>query len=239
MPARSSGRHKDTMPPGRPPKPIEYTDLTFSDGKTYTVGKVHFKDEFVRFIIDTDDKAKVLTRNWHVVTGAYIGCYVNVEGVRKTLYLHNFILDRLTFDGKGQESTIDHINGIGYDNRRCNLREISQSLQNMNTRNRERKTDKLPEGFDIQTIPRNIWYIPPCGSHGDRFAVEFKGIPGVDDIVWKTTSSKSVDIHTKLESAIEKKNEIIQTYPVLLEFSRTSQLSEKLVKEYHEIIATA
>jgi hypothetical protein len=52
---------------------------------------------------------------------------------RKTLYLHNFIMNRLTFDGKGSTETVDHINGNGFDNRKVNLRIISQSLQNMNT----------------------------------------------------------------------------------------------------------
>lgn len=222
------------MPAGRPPKPIVYTDLTLN-GESYTVGKVHFKDTFVYFVFDTLDKERVMMKNWHVVTGAYIGCYYMHDEKKKTLYLHNYIMDREQFDGRGQEITVDHINGVGFDNRRVNLREVNQSLQNINTKSRTRTTLRLPEGLEPSEIPRNIWYIPPCGSHGERFAVEFKGIPGVGDIIWKTTSSKSVSIRDKLEIAKAKREEVLEENPILLEHSRTSDICERLKLEYEEI----
>ena len=226
------------MPAGRPPNPIEYTDVPFTNGQTYTVGKVKFKDSYIYFVIDVEDKEKVQIKNWHVVTGAYIGCYYHHEGKKKTLYLHNFLLDRRQFEGKGQTTTIDHINGIGYDNRRCNLREVNQSLQNMNTKDRARTSTRFPEGFDSSQIPRNIWYIPPSGSHGERFAVEFKGIPGVEDILWKTTSSKLVTTRVKLDLAILKKEEILQMYPQIVEHSRASDASHVLKEEYTQLVTT-
>jgi hypothetical protein len=223
------------MPAGRPPKPIHYCDVSYN-GEPVTIGRVHFKDSFVHFLIDTDDKERVMSKSWHVVTGAYIGCYYMDGETKKTLYLHNFIMNRDQFNGRGQTNTIDHINGIGFDNRRVNLREVNQSLQNINTKSRSRTTCRLPDGFSASEIPRNIWYIPACGGHGERFAVEFKGIPDVGDILWKTTSSKSVSIQTKLDLAKIRRDEIIEEYPVLLEHSRSSDSSERLKSEFNQIV---
>ena len=72
-------------------------------------------------------------------------------------------MNKLTFEGKGQQHSVDHINRVGRDNRKENLRmATSQSAQNFNTKKRERKIE-LPEDCDItpDMIPRNIWYMKP------------------------------------------------------------------------------
>ncbi len=226
------------MPPGRYATPIQWTPVSFH-GKDLIVGKVKFKDSYIYCINDAEDKFRLKMHNWYVVTGSYMGCYALHNNQRKTRFMHNYIMERESFNGKGQDETVDHINGVGFDNRRCNLRLISQSLQNMNTKQRTRTTTQLPEGIDPSEIPRNIWYIPPSETHGDRFVVEVKGIPDVGDICKKTTSSRTVSSKNKLEEAIKIRNDIFKKYPVLVEYSRDAPQSIRLKKEYENIIAIA
>lgn len=222
---------------GRPARTIEWIPVRYKDSD-YIVGKIQFNDSYIYCVNDASQLDKLKEQNWHVVTGAYIGCYKMHDGKRKTLYLHNHIMDRDGFQGKGQDTTIDHINGMGFDNRSVNLREVSQSFQNFNTKQRTR-TAKLPEGLSISELPRNIWYIPASGGHGERFAVEFKGIPSVGEICRKTTSSKHVSLQDKLNEAIEIKKEILETHPILKQYLRDSENAIILKQEYDEIVSLA
>jgi hypothetical protein len=224
------------MPGGRPSNPIYYTNALLSDVE-YLIGSVQYKGTTIKFICDISEEELVKSKHWHVVTGQYIGYnYLDSEtNKKKVVYLHNLLMDRNEFNGRGQQETVDHINGIGFDNRRENLRIVSQSMQNRNTKNRERKTHRLPSDICASDIPRNIWYMPAHDHHGDRFVVEFKGIPGVGNVEIKTTSSKTVSIHDKLRDAIKIRDEYIENNPCLIEFSRNSETSERLRNEYLQI----
>jgi hypothetical protein len=193
---------------GRKPTPITYKDQLINNNPC-VICSVTTKGRTIDFIIDKDDEEKVKQRNWFCVSDAhYIGCNVNIGEDRKVLHLHNFIMNKFTFDGKGQKETVDHINRNGLDNRKCNLRIISQTLQNINRRKRER-TAKLPEG--IRELPKHIWYIKPTGNHGERFAIEMKS----ENIIRKTTSAKSVSIQDKLKQALEIRDKIYNQFPYL------------------------
>lgn len=225
---------------GRRAIPVEYVDVVYME-KHYTIGSITKRSgETIKFVFDTEDKEKIQTRNWHTcVDDTYIASSFvsSIDGKKKSLYLHNFIMDKLVFEGRGSPTTIDHINGNGFDNRKENLRVVSgQSMQNWNTRKRERKTTRIPTSIDPTTIPKNIWYIPENGGHGERFAVEIKGIPDIPDIVWKTTSSKGIPILEKLNSAIEKRKEIYATYPILYEYSRESPKAVSLLESFNAIL---
>jgi hypothetical protein len=224
---------------GRNAIPIEYRKVSFKDA-AYVVGTIQKRDgSSVQFVIDAEDEEKVASRSWHVaVDGSYIAsAFTTEDKKRKSLYLHNFVMDRRSFDGKGCYTFVDHINGNGLDNRKVNLRIADQSLQNINTKSRVRKTDKLPPEIDPTTIPRNIWYMPAAGGHGDRFVVSIKGVPGIDEIEWKSSSSKSMSSKDKLEQAIQKRAEFFETYPILKEFSRTSEVALELQTEFNNIIS--
>jgi hypothetical protein len=220
---------------GRPSRKIEWKTVLFKD-ISYLVGKIQFNDDFIYCVVDADVPG-ILDHNWHVVSRTYIGCNIIHEGKRKSLYIHNYVMNRVEFNGKGQQESIDHINGNGFDNRRTNLRLVSQSLQNINTCRRKRTTNKLPTEIDPKDIPRNIWYIPPTKTHGARFCVEFKGIPTVGDIVRKTTSSKTVSILDKLNEAKQIRQTILESYPILIEHSRESDIHMEMKNEYNEIVA--
>jgi len=220
---------------GRIAIPVQYENVRYND-QEYTVGLITKLDgNLVHFLIDEEDKVKTSSRSWHHVTVGYIGSGYKIEGQHKMLYLHNLIMNRLDFDGKGTPVTVDHISGNGLDNRKKNLRLCSQSEQNRNTGKRPRKTDKLPNEIR-EEMPTNVWYAPANGHHGDRFVVEIKGIPGIEDIIWKTTSSKSVTTREKLTSAITKRQELIDSMPALYNFIRDAELSQTLRDEYDEII---
>jgi hypothetical protein len=104
------------------------------------------------------------------------------------------------------------MNRIGFDNRKCNLRIVTQSEQNMNQKRRPR-TFLLPadSGLTYEDIPRHIWYVKANGLHGDRFAIEFKS----ESYVWRTTSSKKVSLNEKLNQAKQKLEECYALYPHL------------------------
>jgi hypothetical protein len=77
--------------------------------------------------------------------------------------------------------------------------------------------------------------MPMNGHHGDRFVVEFKGVPDIGNVEMKTTSSKAVSTRDKLAEAIKIRDEYLENHPSLIEFSRISELSERLRNEYSEI----
>jgi hypothetical protein len=226
---------------GRHAIEIEFTHVTYR-GIDYTVCKItKLTGDPIYFIIDREDVERVKTRSWHsCVSDSYIGStYTTTDKKRKNLYLHNFIMNRLTFDGKGATETVDHISGNGLDNRKVNLRITTQSLQNMNTKERERTVEGLPSGITAEEIPRGIWYCPPNGKHSYRFVVELKGIPGVGDIVKKCSSSTKMSARQKLDEAIAYKADLFERYPILKEMQRDSERAQLLRHEYTQIVQKA
>ena len=200
---------------GKPPKPNQFIEMN-----DYVEGIVISSGKELRFKIDNEDIEKVKSRHWFAATGgAYIATYICINNERKTLYLHNFIMNRIVFPGRGAKSSIDHINRDGLDNRKENLRLVTQTQQNLNQKKKERRKN-LPEG--IAEIPQHIWYVKANGGHGDRFCVEFKS----EKFKWKGTSSKAISIQDKLKQAIEQLQKFYIEYPHL-----KKDLSKFLTKE--------
>lgn len=221
---------------GRLPGIVNYKFITLN-AKDYVVGTVKYNGEDIDFVFDRDDYEKVNERAWHVSSDSYIGStfYTNDDVKnKKELYMHNLVMGRLEYPGKGAKETVDHINRIGFDNRKENLRIVTQSQQNMNQTTRTRNIT-LPEGCEIvpEDIPRHIWYIKANGAHGDRFAIEFK----TEALCWKTTSSKKISLKEKLQQAKEKLQELYTQYPHLNPFNTDKlELEESLKESYNRII---
>lgn len=79
-----------------------------------------------RTIIDKDDEGKISGYKWHATPHTMDGYYACAAIGRKTTYMHRFLLDAP--DGM----YVDHINHDTLDNRRANLRLVSNQENNTN-----------------------------------------------------------------------------------------------------------
>lgn len=218
---------------GRPGNDIIYEHIVYN-GKYYTIMKIKFNEEILKCIIDTDDFDKIRDFSWHYIANSYVSHGLMVNGKKKELYLHNYIMGLIDFPGKGAKESVDHINRIGLDNRKENLRIITQSAQNINQKQKERRIE-LPtnSGITVDDIPKHIWYIKANGSHGDRFGIDLK----TENIKWKTTSAKNVSLKDKLKAAKEQLLVYYQMYPYLDPHNEDKNKEIKqLVASYENII---
>jgi hypothetical protein len=215
---------------GRPPTQIIYKEVSYKN-KNYVVAK---KADFC-FIFDKDDFEKVREKTWYKLSSGYISTSVTEDNKKNQLLLHRFIMNLLDFPGRGATESVDHINRNPLDNRKENLRIVSQSEQNINQKKKPRNIVELPENCGIlpDDIPRHIWYVKPNGLHGDRFAIELK----TENLIWKSSSSKKLTLKEKLQQAKDKLEECYIHYPHLNPNTNdTVKHAEILSKDYHSII---
>lgn len=249
-----------TIVPASTTKEINHQVVQYKSNK-YIVCYCPFKDEDILFVTDYQNVEfykDLISKSWHYMSdGGYISnSAYGEDDSRKQLYLHNYVMGKLTFNGKGQHHTIDHISRNGRDNRKVNLRELSQSHQNINQCKRDRVTE-LPDGcgIDPNDIPKNIYYKKASGAHGDQFYIEIKtpeivailcppSKPGDEDLVaprfrWFGTKSKTLDLRVKLQHAINKLQELKAAHPEISDFigelDNTSERNE-IIKSFNEII---
>ena len=196
---------------GRKPLPNVYKDVIYNN-KQYVVCSIISPKKTTQFVFDKDDYEKVKIHNWCITSVGYIASTKYIDGVKKLLLIHNIIMNRINFLGKGVKETVDHINRNPLDNRKENLRIVSQTEQNLNQKKKSRIVE-LPDGCEIapNDIPKHVWYVRANGAHGDRFAIEFK----TENILWKSSSSKKLSLQEKLDQAKQKLHELYQIYPYL------------------------
>lgn len=221
---------------GKPANDIIYTHILYND-KKYTIMTIKHNNNYFKSLINTEDFSKIKEYSWHYISNGYIGHTIQIDDTRRELYLHNMIMGRLGFPGKGSKESIDHINRIGLDNRKENLRLITQSAQNINQKQKERRIE-LPADSEISIddIPKHIWYIKANGSHGDRFGIDLK----TENIKWKTTSAKNIALKDKLNSAKDKLQEYYKLYPYLNPNNEDKNKEfNELYNSYQEIIQLA
>ena len=225
-------------------KQINHEVVNYNDNKYVVCLTIFNDDNYILYLIDYEDIDKVIHKSWHFMPdGKYIGNSIITENnEKKQLYLHNLVMNKLTFDGKGQQHTIDHISRNGLDNRKCNLRFVeSQSQQNYNQGKRKRITE-LPEDCNINPddIPKRIYYAKPYGNHGDYFYIELKNVSFSDKkYVWKTSKSTKIPLINKFKEALDKLDELINTYPELKEHTineDNENIRKQLINEYNDII---
>jgi hypothetical protein len=225
-------QHSNYRNSGRKPGNIDYTCINYNN-EEYVVATIQFKENDLNFVFDKEDYIKVSERAWHFASNTYISStFICGDGKRRELYLHNLLLGVDLFPGKGATQIVDHISRNGCDNRKKNLRIISQSAQNINQKKKKRSVE-LPLDCTIKPddIPTHIWYVRANGLHGDRFAIEFK----TENIVWKSTSSKKIDLKEKLEQAKEKLQEYYIQFPYLNPLFEDQKRND-LEKEFKDIL---
>ncbi len=86
--------------------------------------------EFI-FFIDSEDYSLIKDYKWFYSSG-YVMTRIN--GVRT--YLHRYLLNA------GSCTIVDHINGNTLDNRKCNLRLVTKSLNALNSKKRSNTSSK-------------------------------------------------------------------------------------------------
>lgn len=91
-------------------------------------------------IVDLEDLDKCLQYKWYVNKKPHTNyAKTKIKG-NKSLFLHRLVT------GYEGNLDIDHINGNGLDNRKCNLRICSRSRNLINQRKRTVGISKLPSG---------------------------------------------------------------------------------------------
>jgi len=221
---------------GKPANDIKYTHVKYN-GKEYTIMKIQYQFDYVYSLIDKEDFPKLKDYSWHYVASGYIGHTIPVDTTRRELYLHNLVMGRLGFPGKGSTESIDHKNRNGLDNRKENLRLITQTEQNLNQKRKGRRIELPPDtGIKVEDLPKHIWYIKANGSHGDRFGIDLK----TENIKWKSESSKKLTLQEKLASAKEQLGKYYELYPHLNPDNgdKAKEIKE-LNDSYNEIIKLA
>ena len=197
-----------------------------------TIGSILFKGMLVEFAFDTTDLPTVAEHKWHLASGSYIATSVKVDvsgtPVKRELYLHTLLMK------PGPTQAVQHISKNGLDNRRKNLRLVSNSDAVAGHAKKKRNVELPPLcGIKPEDIPKHIWYVQANGYHRDRFAIEFK----TEGILWKSTSSKLVSLQEKLDQAKTKLEDLYTLYPHLdpkLEEERIAALDTS----FKEILAS-
>ena len=213
------------------------------NSKKYAVCRYIKKDGTNKlFIIDAEDLSKISSQGFALYEiNGYIGYCHKIDSKKTAYYLHNIVMDKAVGGGKGQQYTIDHRNRITHDNRKANLKLLSQSEQNEN-RKRQERTATLPKkcGFTLDDIPKYAYYRgPQPDGHGNMFVIELQH--GGKCETWQTSSSNKTPLIDKLAQCIKTLIDIEKTYPELVENKNlTANYSDdqlKLMKEFNEIIS--
>lgn len=212
--------------------------------KKYIVLNVKYKDIDLPVLIDKQDlkTIKRIDKKWKSNTYGFISCsHTTDDNDVKDVFLHEVIMALKMKDANEstQSKPILHINRIGLDNRRENLiYDVIKKDDNKNLKKKKRIIS-LPEecGININDIPTYVWYMKPNGSHGERFMVE------VDDIKWKTTSSKKISLKYKLEEAKTYLRQLRSSNPDLFEEHSMNgdytKAGKELIDSYYTIIEKA
>ena len=126
---------------GRPKKENRY-DLSGEYGIGFTPGGEEF-------YFDLEDFDKIKEYPWRIVGPGYIGYIYSSKDKRRSAYMHRLIMDAP--DG----TVVDHINHDTRDNRKANLRVVSQS-NNLHNRNLSKRNKSGHTGICYDK-GKNYW----------------------------------------------------------------------------------
>lgn len=83
----------------------------------------------MRALVDDEDYNQLVKHYWYLhetKSTSYAARYEYSNGTRKLIYMHRAVLQ-----AKGRHP-VDHINRNSLDNRKCNLRQVTISVNNRN-----------------------------------------------------------------------------------------------------------
>ena len=163
------------------------------------------------------------TITWFIMKCGYAAAHITENDKSTCIYLHQLLLNHRG-NGKGQLS-VDHINTHKLDNRLCNIRLASQSIQNANRRkvSRHKNARQLPDGISADMIPKFVVYYKENVSNTTREFFTVEGHPlqiskeaGIENDAtnkltarrWSTTKSSKCTIQDKLKHAVQYVSEL-------------------------------
>ena len=218
---------------------IKHFDVTYKK-RDYVVCFINHGDKLIPFVIDADDKERVLAiDSWYYQNkrSGYIAYHGKVNGKNKNIYLHNFIMN---FVPKGDGISVDHINRVGMDNRKKNLRMATVEEQNKNMKRTCRKKsleEMKKHGIDISRVPRFVTFVKEGKQNGkgDYFMIRFG-----DKDLYESSTQTNFSLRFKFEQIKKIMRSLMETNPELFEGVRLNwTLSEeglKLRKRYNKIL---
>jgi hypothetical protein len=221
---------------------LDYDKVRYKN-KYYAVLSIKYRNIDLPVVIDWKDLdiVKKIKKKWKINQNGFVSCKHIYKNISKDIFFHELIM--ALKQGDTNEKTLDksiiHLNKINLDNRRDNiLYDIIDKERNKNLVKKKR-TIILPKssGINPNDIPTYVWYMKPNGSHGERFMVS------IDDIKWKTTSSKKLTLNYKLEEAKKFLRELKKEQPYLFEeYSMNGDLTkdgENLMNSFYSIVEKA
>lgn len=210
---------------------MDYKIINYNN-KSYIVCKKNYKNTDKLFLVDNEFKEEIIYKNWFYMTNGYIAYQ---KDDKKFVYLHNFIMNIL--GNININKTIDHIDRIPTDNRKENLRSISQTEQSINQKKKIRKST-LPQSCNINVddLPRGVWYRKKHKKNAENFVFEIKGSL---NIYWQSCTDKTLSLKFKLEQTKKYIRYLIEKYPELKKYSIETNYTDEaitLIKSYNEIL---
>jgi hypothetical protein len=210
---------------------INHQDVEYN-GYKYTVCYVLCKSKPFLCIIDQEDKHKIIDGRVSITEG-----YPKLT-VNSRQFIHQIVMGKPPSD----KYSVDHLDRIRRDSRKCNLKFKTASEQLQNQFIRER-TSELPEdcGITHDDIPKHVVYKNEKGR-GERFEIEIKGFPHLPKSLLKkkTTGRKDISLRIKLQEAIYYLRWLCEKYPELKSSIRINKEDEderlRLTEEYNDII---
>lgn len=132
-------------------------DRTIYDPNDYEVNgdtsKIFMYDRYGNRVgealVDTEDLSKCLEFKWHLKKSRKTDYAITTINERKKVFMHRLVL------GYREGLDVDHINGNGLDNRKCNLRICSHSKNIANQHKRTAGIFKVPSGRYRASICHN------------------------------------------------------------------------------------
>lgn len=229
---------------------ISHENVEYND-KKYTVCLTKYNDKDILFVVDFEDRDKVIDRLWNIFyppssSTYYIRCSKNVNK-NQSIYLHSIVMDNNFDDTK---LSVVHINKDPRDNRKANLR-LTETVD----KNQKRVYSKvLPFESDIKDdeIPKNITCERKDANHDYQFVINMKNIDELHALNYLgnqskkycltvyTTSEKRFSYRFKFEQAKKYLNYLFRLFPSLYEnryiLNDYTEEDLKLIKEYNEIL---
>lgn len=114
-------------------------------------------------LVDAEDYERVSRYGWHISTGlsssgrrhVYVHAFWKGVSGNKRIYLHRLVL------GVYDKRRVDHINGDGLDNRKCNLRICTQHQNGGNARVWDKPKSSIYKGVYFMR-KENKWAAQIC-----------------------------------------------------------------------------